>query len=143
MICIYSRPRKDMCVEAHVRVGLYLLYKVKNVNYFTQGKFANALLAYIYTQNFPPGLFYKGSRENADKQTKLSHALTTAVLMNYTQWKSCFTSRALGFKCVKYFICSTQYKRFTTLSIKEDEECLTKPVSWPSSNGKRGGIHVT
>lgn len=71
-------------------------------------------------QNSLPGLFYKGSYENVDKQTKLSRAITTAVLTNYTRWKSCFTSRALGFKCVKCFMHPTQYKRFTILSIKED-----------------------
>lgn len=40
----------------------------------------------------------------------LSHATSTAVLMNYTPWKSRFTSRDLSFKCVKCFMCSTYIK---------------------------------
>lgn len=59
MIYIYSRPRKDICVQAHVRVGLYLLYKMKNVNYFTQGEFVSALLVYINAE-FPTRFILQG-----------------------------------------------------------------------------------
>lgn len=54
MIYVHSKPHTDensfMSVQASVRMGLYLLHmykiNVKNVNYFTQGKFALALLLF-------------------------------------------------------------------------------------------------
>lgn len=55
MIYAHSKPHTDensfMSVQASVRMGLYLLHmykiNVKNVNYFTQGKFAFALLLFV------------------------------------------------------------------------------------------------
>lgn len=62
---------------------------------------------------------------------ELSRATSTAVLMNHTPWKSCFTSRDFSFKCVKcFFIVPHNIKGLCPFSSSKINN-----VSWSQSVG--------